>query len=244
MLEQIAERIGRVIKPHFYTRVENSINAYNLYVYNIENLELLKGNPCVFVANHIKPEGDKNVYRSSGLSPDSFLLRRVILNTLGQDVHFVAQYDPNDLGTLRDKIPGARSVLKRFHKGMLRGFDVIPVSKRTGAVNVDFFRDAKTAVARKESIFIYPFEDWMDDFNPEQKIESGAAYLAQKLDVPIFPIYVFGCKTWNPKPNQETTIVFGKPFSAKGITIEQTNSKIREELTALQNLVRAKNHEQ
>ncbi len=74
------------------------------------------------------------------------------------------------------------------------GFILIKIKKNSGSFNRDFIKAVDLVVAAGEPILIFPEGVWKNRFGPENKLETGAATIALRHNLPIVPAYIEGGK--------------------------------------------------
>jgi len=218
-VESFGYLAGRFFKkPIINSWINKKIEKFNLEVLGkgyIKNID----KTCVFVCNHVEPK-DLGLLKS-GISPDSFIINKAIFETTGREVSLVINYL---LGLpLFLKLP-----LEIYTRGFIKGIGFVPVGKGKKDFHKVFLKQVEKAVSKKQPILIYPTGTRDYDFYGTEGLKAGAAYIALKYQLPIIPTYIKGSYYWN-KPGQKISLVFGKPFAAKG-SIDEINEKIKKEI--------------
>lgn len=198
------------------------IAKYDLKVLGVENLKGLNGS-YVIASNHVKPR-DGGLLKS-GISPDSFIIHKVVFDYTGKQVAVAANYILGVPYFLREP-------LEFLTRGFIRGFGLIPVGEGRESFHNVFLKSVEKVVSEKRPILIYPVGRQEDDFVKSQEIKAGAAYIALKYNLSVVPTYIRGPFNWQ-KNGQGIYLVFGKPFYPNGLKIDQINEKIKTGILAL-----------
>lgn len=226
MLSLVFEKIGvftsKSFKYPLKKWIKGKIDNSEIKVRGIENLNKIKDKPFIIAANHIKPY-DRGLLKL-GISPDSFIIRKIVSLHTGKEIALVANYFL--------EMPIFKTVLEGFTKGFIEGLGSIPVGHGRDSFHRVFLKNTKKIVSEKRPILIYPVGEQHTDFEKNQKIKAGAAYIALKYSLQIVPVYIKGAYEWDRK-KQIVYLSFGKSFSAEGITIDQINEKIKKEILEL-----------
>ncbi|MEK7658401.1 MAG: lysophospholipid acyltransferase family protein [Patescibacteria group bacterium] len=207
--ESIAKKFGVFIGKSLswmFGSLESRVKNFDVELSGSENLRELEGRPYILAANHIKP---KNILMQAiGLSPDSFVIRRVVQEETQRMPHVIA----NVSSKIR-KIPIFGQIDKiwsPFREGIMQGAGFIPVKMRRGGESTGFNRNFierfREVVDKKEPVIIFPQGHWDKDFNPEREFETGTATLARNYGLPIAPVYIQGCQSWSPKGRASVSI--------------------------------------
>jgi hypothetical protein len=88
------EKAGAKLSTKFgsaFTRVvERRVRKFDIEIQNSVNLEALRGQPHIIVANHPTPRD--NISQKSGISPDAPIVAYVVREATGETVHFFGHY--------------------------------------------------------------------------------------------------------------------------------------------------------
>lgn len=231
--ELVGETFGRTLKDKLAKKIEEN---FEINVSGTENLDALKDKPYVLVANHIKPKD--SAAQMTGVSPDAFMIAKAVFDATGQELKIVSKSDDGWSSEGIYKYV-QKYITQPAGKGLHEGMGTIPISKNPGSFNRDFLKIVKEEIEKNNPILIFPEGDWNDDFdvNKEGNIESGAAHIAQKHNIPLVPAYIRGAHSW--KDTEEITrIAFGPSFEVAGDdTKEDIGNRIRESIGELQKQV-------
>jgi len=116
---------------------------------------------------------------------------------------------------------------------MSEGMGFIPIFKNPGSLNRDFIKIVEQVVAGgKYPILIFPEGHWFKDFDPKHKLETGAAFIASKHQLPVLPAYIHGARKW--EAGTEVQVIFGKPFEPGKMTKDEITERIRTSITESQ----------
>lgn len=205
------------------------VNRFRIQTIGEEHLTELAGWSFLVVANHIQPEGE-NKDVQSGLSPDALVLEKVIKKLTGKQL---AAISLSQIGSflnvplptqLRDK------VVYPITRGILESTGFIPLKRGGLSSHKAMLKTVEKEVMAKNPILIFPQGHKYADFDPSQPFNNGAAHIAQSFTLPIIPVYLDGCHTWEP---HQVRVFIGKPFFTAGRTKKENSQRIREEITAL-----------
>ena len=136
----------------------------------------------LLVANHIKPIERKS--QELGLNQDVFVLSRVVLEQTGRRLRIISKSDNGWWGK-NSLFRFWQKKCQPFGDGMSKGMGMIPIRKNPGSLNRYFLKLMELAVMENELILIFPEGNWYQDFDPTHKLETGAAHLALKHNLPI-----------------------------------------------------------
>lgn len=229
-IEKFGQFLGKTIGQKGVEYLKNKVENFDIKVDGANNLEKLKEEVYLLVANHLKPE--EKMSENSGISPDAFVLSKAVEQITGQKLKIVQKSDD---GWWAD------NVLQRFYQKNIsqpfgRGFSSsagnIPIEKNPGSFNRDFLKSIDDTIKNGDPILIFPEGNWYDDFNVEHDIKPGAAHIAKKYNLKIVPAYIKGANSW--KDNQEVQVSFGEYFSPEEIDKSQISEKIKEKIHELQ----------
>jgi hypothetical protein len=159
--------------------IQRRLRSYSLTLSGLENLELMRGGPCIIAANHVQPEN--RVLEASGFGPDSFVIQDVV-RRMGWRLRIVAKYELDEwqANTIPRFLHPWAECLQR--KLILMHGD-IPV-RRNSVRNKTFLRMITRAISNKDAILWYPTGVWAQDFSLDQEVRPGVAYVAKRFGVP------------------------------------------------------------
>lgn len=212
--------------------LSNKAEGFEITTQGLENLNEMKDRPCLLVSNHLKPTS--GAAEQSQLSPDAFVIQRVIEQNIGITPRIVAKVGDgwwSKNAWYRAFQEKSIPVLKK----LMISVNFLPVNKNPGSTNVDFFHETEKAKNNGNSILIFPEGHWYEDFSEDHEMSEGAALLAKKYDLPIIPVYIKNANKW--KKGQPVFISFGKPFlatSERSSGRHETTKKIRSAISELQ----------
>jgi 1-acyl-sn-glycerol-3-phosphate acyltransferase len=232
--ELLGRTVGKVGREYLQRRVEN----FEISFVGSENLEGLKDTSYLAASNHLKPE--EQMSSESGISPDAFIISKLIKEITGQELKIVQK---SDNGWWADSA-FSRFIQKKIGQPLGRGFSSgvgnIPIQKNPGSSNKEFLKIIKKTVEEdKDPILIFPEGNWYPDFDLSHTIQPGAAHLAKFYGLMVVPIYIKGATSWRPR--QKVIVSFGKPFSTEGLSKEEVTQRIGIEISLLQQGVKEQN---
>jgi hypothetical protein len=221
-LEQMGRLFGEHVAKPGLEFIRRRVEQFELEIAGIENLKILHARPYLLAANHIKPEG--KVSNQSGLAPDALIFERLIAEETGRQLRIIAKCDDgwwaDNLYKYFQKFVG-----QPFGKGMYEALGFIPIKKNPGSFNRDFLKAVARVVEQGEPILIFPEGNWREEYDPEAKLESGAATIALKYNLPIVPAYIKGGKSW--RSGEKASVIFGPHFEAQSNNKEKITEQIR-----------------
>lgn len=200
---------------------------------NLEVFQQFKGQPVLIVANHTRPEDIKIEHLS--LFPDIIYLTQAVEST-GRHVDIIAKADNGWVANspVRRRF---QQLGRPFARGLYKGSgQLIPVNRDPGILNRKLLEDARESVNKGKSLVILPTGELSKDWDPNQRIQSGAAKLAVANHLPIIPAYVHGADRWDR--HHSVRIIFGEPISPSGKTEKQITEAIRDGITSAQQIFR------
>jgi 1-acyl-sn-glycerol-3-phosphate acyltransferase len=225
-IENGLELTGRVVGKAF---VEPSLRlarertkSFQVYLRGVEVLQQFKDRPFLIAANHIKPTN------SIALSPDAFIIKQIILEETGQKIRTVSSSDISWQAT--NGI--LQSLSHRFTRGVVKGAGEVPTYRDSNSMNRNLLSEIARVVAKGDSVLIFPQGEWFNDFDPTRKFHNGAARMAIQEDLPIIPLYIHGCNSWQKRTRVE--LVFGEPIDPMGKSVSEITDLIRERVTNAQ----------
>lgn len=226
-IEYIGLITGKFLKrPIIKGFINKKIDKYNIKINGLENIKDRK-NAYIIACNHVSPK-DGGLFKS-GISPDSFVINKIVFEHTGRDVALAINYILGLPFFL--KFP-----LEMYIRGFIKGFGFIPVGAGKWSFHNIFLKSVEKAVLKWHPILIYPSGTRSDDFFGTEEIKAGTAYIALKYNLVIVPTYIKGSTHWE-KASQEVTLAFGKPFSTQSLTIDRINEKIKEGILNLKDMV-------
>ena len=208
---------------------EDRVDKFEVKHSGAEHLKELEGKPYILAANHIKP---RNILMQFfGLSPDSFVLRRVVQEQTGQTPNAIATVS----GKIR-KIPIIGQIDKLwspFREGVMEGAGFIPIKTTRGGgpagFNRNFIKRFRDSVQKKEPAIIFPQGQWDKDFDSDRKFETGAVTLAKNYNLPVVPVYIKGGRSWSSK--EKVSVDIGQAIDPTGKTKEEITDEIKKGIT-------------
>lgn len=229
-IEKFGQFLGKTIGKKGVEYLNNRVDNFDIKVSGSENLERVKEEAYLLVANHLKPE--ENVAENSGISPDAFVLSKLVKQITGQKIKIVQKSDD---GWWANNIVW-RAFQKHVGQPLGRGFSSgvgnIPIQKNPGSFNREFLTSIDELIKKKEPMLIFPEGNWYDDFDSSHEMKSGAAHIAKKHNLKIIPAYIKGANSW--KENQKVDVSFGEYFSPKELDKNQISERITVEISKLQ----------
>ena len=226
------EVFGRCLVSQWIKSFQKKVEKFHIQYSDIQFLKELDGQPYLLVANHLKP--DAKVSLETGLSPDALVITRVVLEQTGRQLRIIAKSD-NGWWSDSARFRLWQKICQPFGDGMTKGMGMIPIRKNPGSSNRYFLKLVESTVKKREPIFIFPEGYWYQDFSQEHKLETGAAHLALKHNLPIVPAYIRGCHSWEQQGRID--LAFGESFHPAGKTKEEIIIEIGERIAKLQNQI-------
>lgn len=220
---------GKIVRTTVINRwVYKKIGKFNINISGLENLDKID-NSYVLAANHIKP-GNRGLLQS-GVSADSFIISKVILEQTGRHISLSTNY-------LLELPFFLKLPLQIYMRGFVKGLGYIPVGQGKKDFHNVFLESVKNNVAKKRPILIYPVGAQLEDFDDTQELKAGAGYIASKYNLPIIPTYIKGGRDWG-KEGEKVYLVFGKPINCSNLTIDEINAHIKKGILKLKDQVNA-----
>lgn len=224
--EKLSQLFGKHVLLPALDLLSNRTEKFDITTEGLENLAL--NTPCIFASNHLKPESA--VAAQSQLSPDAFVIQRVVKEAIGVSPRIVAKAG--------DGWWSSNSLYRAFQKKSLpvvqkavESAGLIPVIKNPGVLNRNFLRSFDQAVKVGSSFLIFPEGNWYPDYDLNNPLNAGAAHLATKYALPIIPVYIHGATDW--KKGQRVYISFGKTIKPTS-NQQQITGAIRSEIARMQ----------
>ena len=229
-IEKFGQFLGKTIGKKGVEYLNNKVDNFDIKVSGASNLEDLKNEVYLLVANHLRPE--EKMSENSGVSPDAFVLAKLIERITGQKIKIAQKSDD---GRWADNAVW-RSFQKNIGQPLGRGFSSgagnIPIQKNPGSFNREFLTSIEETINKKEPILIFPEGHWYDDFDVSHEIRPGAAHIAKKYNLKIVPAYIKGANSW--KEEQKVDVSFGEYFLPEESDKKQISEKIALEIGKLQ----------
>lgn len=229
-IEKFGQFLGKTIGQKGVEYLKNKVDNFDIKISGAHNLERLKNEVYLLVANHLKPE--ESVAENSGISPDAFVLSVAVEKITGQKIKIVQKSDD---GWWADNAVWhffQKNIGQLLGQGFSEGTSNIPIKKNPGSFNRDFLESIDNIIKNGNPILIFPEGIWHEDFDVKNEIKPGAAHIAKKHNLKIVPAYISGANTW--KENQKVQVSFGECFSPAGLDKKQISEKIGEKISQLQ----------
>ncbi len=131
-----------------------------------------------------------------------------------------------------------------FTKKLIKATGMVPVDR--GGMNMNSMNSLKAKLKEGWSVLIHP-EGTRSADGIFREIKSGASVLAIDAGVPVVPVYINGAYELFPrgkkimsfydmknKKKYDVDVVFGKPISSEGKTVEQLTNEIQSAILELQ----------
>lgn len=229
-IEKFGQYLGKTIGQRGIEYLKNKVENFDIKINGANNLEELKEEVYLLVANHLKPE--EKMAENSGISPDAFVISKTVEQITGQKIKIAQKSDDgwwadNALQRFYQKKIG-----QPFGRGFSEGAGNIPIQKNPGSFNRDFLKSIDNTIKNGDPILIFPEGNWYEDFSTDHDIKPGAAHIAKKYNLKIVPVYINGANSW--KENQEVQIFFGENFSPEAMDKNQISEQIKEKIGQLQ----------
>ena len=229
-IEKFGQFLGKTIGQKGVEYLKNKVENFDIKISGANNLEELREEVYLLVANHLKPE--EKLSENSGISPDAFVISKVVEQITGQKIKIVQKSDDgwwadNSLWRAFQKHVG-----QPLGRGFSSGVGNIPIQKNPGSFNRDFLKSIDDTVKNGDPILIFPEGNWYDDFDSSHEIKPGAAHIAKKYNLKIVPAYIKGANSW--KENQKVDVSFGEYFSSEELDKKEVSDKISLEISKLQ----------
>jgi 1-acyl-sn-glycerol-3-phosphate acyltransferase len=233
LIEGAGEFVGEHVVRSVLERARHRVEHFETRISGDDNLRKLEGQAYLIAANHIKPK--EVAKQASGFAPDAFVLEHVVTDRTGREPRIIAKCDD---GWWADNPYRyfQKYVTQHFSKGVSQGAGFIPVKKNPGSFNRDFLKAVERVVTDREPIIIFPEGNWHDDYDLERPLETGAAQIALRHDLPVVPTYIRGCDSWQPEGVVD--VAFGDALAARGKTKELLTEEIGMQIADLQERVR------
>jgi len=226
----IGETVGRKGLEFLARKVDN----FEIQAGGLENLQIIKEESCLLASNHIKPTG--KAAESSGISPDAFIISKLVKQETGQEIKIVQKSDDGWWANNFIWRFVQEKVSQPFGRGFSAGMGNVPVQKNPGSSNRAFLESIERTVDAKESLLIFPEGNWYPDFDESHEIKPGAAHIAKKHNLKIIPVYVGGADGW--ADGQKVSTLFGEPFDVSGLSKEEISEEIKKRIALLQSQIK------
>lgn len=224
----VGKTIGKLGIEHLKSKVEN----FDIEADGLENLEKVKEEAYLLVANHIIPNADNKAALKTGVSPDAFVLSKLVEENTGRKIKIAYKADDGWLAESAIIQFYQKNIGSPFMQGMSKGIGNIPIQKNPGSFNRDFVETVDKTIKGKEPIMIFPEGHWYEDFSVDHKIEPGAAHIAKKYNLKIVPAYINGANSWGGE--QKVRVSFGEPFATEDLSKEELSQKMFDQIAKLQ----------
>jgi|GEM_PF-1440411 len=229
-IEKFGQFLGKTVGRKGLEYLKNKIDNFDIKVSGSDNLEKIKEEAYLLVANHLKPE--EKAAENSGISPDAFVLSKVVEQITGQKIKIAQKSDDGWWADNALQRFYQKNVGQPFGRGFSSGVGNIPIQKNPGSFNREFLKSIDETVENKDPILIFPEGNWYDDFDVSHELKPGAAHIAKKHNLKIVPVYIKGANSW--KENLEVQVSIGQYFLPDELNKNQISEKIKEEIGKLQ----------
>ncbi len=115
-IEKFGQFLGKIIGKKGVEYLNNKVDNFDIKVSGEKNLEQIKGEAYLLVANHFKPE--EKMSENNGISPDAFVLSKLVERITGQKIKIAQKSDD---GWWADNVIW-RSFQKNIGQPLGRGF--------------------------------------------------------------------------------------------------------------------------
>lgn len=211
--ENFGQFIGKTIGKKGFEHLKSKIENFDIEASGLENLEKVKEEAYILVANHIIPNADNKAALNTGVSPDAFVLSKLVEDNTGRKIKVAHKADDGWLAESAIMQFYQKNIGSPFMRGLSKGVGNIPIQKNPGSFNRDFVETVDKTVKDKEPILIFPEGHWYEEFSVDHKIEPGAAHIAKKYNLKIVPAYINGADSWGGE--QKVRVSFGSLFRLK-----------------------------
>ena len=225
-IKRIGQRIGETIGSWAMNSLRDKTDKFEIDYSGVDILKELEGKPYILAANHVKPEN--RAAQTAGMAPDAFLLERAVKEQAHGKLNIIANVNGK-----MSRIPVLKYIDKIWsplREAALEGVGFIPIRKKAGSFNKNFIRLVKEAIERKEPILIFPEGHWYKEFDESHEFSEGAAFLAEKFNLPIVPAYIHGARSWS---GGKSEISIGQPITTEEKTRENITEEIRKGIGSL-----------
>lgn len=229
-IENFGQFLGKTIGQKGFEYLKNRVENFDIETKGSKNIEGLKDEVYLLVANHLKPE--EKMSQNSGISPDAFVLSKLIHEINGQEIKIVQKSDDGWWANNAIWRFYQKNIGQALGRGFSSGVGNIPISKNPGSFNRDFLESVDETIKKGDPILIFPEGNWYEDFDISHEMQSGAAHIAKKYNLKIVPAYIQGANSW--QKNQKVKVSFGEFFSANDLNKDKISEKISIEIDKLQ----------
>ena len=229
-IEKFGQFLGKTIGQKGVEYLKNKVENFNIKISGADNLEKLKEEVYLLVANHLKPK--EKAAENSGISPDAFVISKIVEQITGQKIKIAQKSDDGWWANNAVWRSFQKNIGQPFGRGFSEGAGNIPIQKNPGSFNRNFLKSIDDTVQSGNPILIFPEGNWYEDFDIEHEIKPGAAHIAKKYNLKIVPAYIRGANSW--QENQEVQVSFGEHFSPEELDKKQILEKISLEISKLQ----------
>ncbi|MFA6194708.1 MAG: lysophospholipid acyltransferase family protein [Patescibacteria group bacterium] len=237
--EKIGQIVGKTIGKLGIEHLKSKVENFDIETDGLENLKKVKEEAYLLVANHIIPNADNQAALNTGVSPDAFVLSKLVEDNTGRKIKVAHKADDGWLAESAIMRFYQKNIGSPFARGVSKGVGNIPIQKNPGSFNRDFVETIDKTIENKEPIMIFPEGNWYEDFSPDHKIEPGAAHIAKKYNLKIVPAYINGANSWGGE--QKVKVSFGEPFASEGLNKQEISQKMFERIAELQKELNQKN---
>lgn len=235
--EQFGQFVGKTIAKKGLEYLKSKVENFDIEVDGLENLEKVKDEPYLLVANHIIPTNKAAL--NTGVSPDAFVLSKLVEDNTGREIKVAHKADD---GWLAESAIGKyyqKNIGSPFARGISKGVGNIPIQKNPGSFNRDFLETVDKTIEANEPILIFPEGHWYEDFSVDRKAEPGAAHIAKKYNLKIVPVYINGASSFDGE--QKVRVLFGEPFLSDDLNKKELSRKMFEQIASLQEELKQSN---
>jgi len=229
-IEKFGQFLGKTIGKKGIEYLNNKVDNFDIKVSGAKNLEQIKEEVYLLVANHLKPE--EKMSENSGISPDAFVLSKLVEQITGQKIKIAQKSDDGWWANNAIWRSFQKNIGQPLGRGFSSGVGNIPIQKNPGSFNREFLTSIDDSINKKEPILIFPEGNWYEDFDVSHEIKPGAAHIAKKYNLKIAPAYIRGASSW--KENQKVDVSFGEYFSPEELDKKEVSDKISLEISKLQ----------
>lgn len=230
--EKFGQIVGETIGQKGFEYLKSKIENFDIEAKGVENLEKVKEEAYLLVANHIIPNIDNKTALNTGVSPDVFVLSKLVEENTGRKIKVAHKADDGWLAESAIMQFYQKNIGSPFMRGLSKGVGNIPIQKNPGSFNRDFVETVDKTIKNKEPIMIFPEGHWYEDFSIDHKVEPGAAHIAKKYNLKIVPAYINGADSWGGE--QKVRVSFGEPFSSEELSRKEISQKMFERIAELQ----------
>ncbi len=232
----VGRGLARPLGFALYRYVNRRVGRCRLDVRGGAHLRARSGAAFILAANHVQVPNTGAA--RCGPSPDTFILERLVRETNGQTMRTTPlnRIDDNaDMAWLRS--PFARDVIDGTRKGIVLGLGHYPFQHGDPASVRAIFRAVEhDIIPGRRFLLIYPQGHWAPDLLPDDVLQDGTAFLSIQFQLPVLPVFLRGCDTWDLAARREPVIVaFGPalmPVPKNKRTLSHDSGELMAELKA------------